>query len=67
MDGTFTASSQSDLSPLSGGILLCLLLLFYLTAVTLSEMRLNCVSFPPFAFTTDAFDNLKLIFKEFFC
>lgn len=44
MDGTFTVSSQSDRSPLSGGTLQCAMLfsvLFFLTAVILPEkMRL---------------------------
>lgn len=71
MDGTFTVSSQSDRSPLSGGTLQCAVLfsvLFYLTAVTLPEkMRLefSSILFPTSSFDTDAFNYLSVISKVF--
>ena len=67
MDGTFTVSSQSDRSPLSGATL-CILALFYLTAVTLPRedevVILNSVLFQTSAFDIDASDDLKVISKD---
>lgn len=57
MDGTFTVSSQSDHSPLSGGVL-CFLLRYSTSLQSLYQRReLNSFLFPTSAFDADVFDN----------